>query len=68
MKKNKPPATQRRYTCEANRFKTFGGPGILLKDITPQFLRNYEQHEIESAAWPKIRSQYDYQMDQSYPE
>lgn len=45
MKKNRPAATTRRYTCEANRFRAFGGPGILLKDITPQFLRNYEQHE-----------------------
>lgn len=45
MKKNKPPATRRRYGCEAGRFKTFGGAALLLKDITPQFLRDYEQHE-----------------------
>lgn len=45
MKKNRPAATRRRYGCEANRFKNFGGADILLKDITTQFLRNYEQHE-----------------------
>lgn len=45
IKKNMPAATVRRYTCEANRLKAFAGSRLLFPDITPQFLRNYEQHE-----------------------
>jgi integrase len=45
VQKNMPAATRRRYTCEANRLKTFAGDRLALKDVTTSFLRDYEQHE-----------------------
>lgn len=45
VKKNMPGATQRRYTCESNRLKKYAGPKLEFKEITTQFMRNYERHE-----------------------
>lgn len=45
VKKNMPGATQRRYTCESNRLKRYAGEKLEFKEITTQFMRNYERHE-----------------------
>lgn len=45
VKKNKPPATQRRYNCEAGRVRAFAGDKVSLREINTAFLRDYERHE-----------------------
>ena len=45
VSKNLPPATRRRYTCEVGRLKAFAGDYLEWREITTQFLRNFEHHE-----------------------
>jgi site-specific recombinase XerD len=45
VKKNMPPATQRRYKCEAGRVRAFAGDKVAIQEITTAFIRDYERHE-----------------------
>lgn len=45
VKKNMPPATQRRYKCEAGRVRRFAGDKVAIQEITTAFMRDYERHE-----------------------